>query len=159
MSKAIPANGGFVAGSKELIIFLQHDSSPYIFSAAMGPAATASALASLKIMKTELQRHQILRSNTEYLKSELEDLGYDTGHSTSPIIPVMLGQDEHAFSFSKKLFELGILATPVVFPAVPRNEARLRLCVTAGQDKHFLKEIVDVFRKLRSQNNLMQVLQ
>ncbi len=150
LSKAIPANGGFVAGSKELIIFLQHDSSTYIFSAAMGPAATAAALASIKIMEAEPERHQILRSNTEYLKSELEELGYDTGLSSSPIIPLMLGQDEYALKFSKKLFEMGILATPVVFPAVPKNQARLRLCVTAAQDKSFLTEIVEVFRELRS---------
>lgn len=149
LSKAIPASGGFVAGSKELIIFLQHSSSPYIFSAALGPAATASARMALKVLKMEPEKHEKLRANTNFFRSELQKLGYDTGLSSTPIIPVILGTDEAALSFSRKLFDHGILATPVVFPAVPKRQSRLRLCITAAQERSFLQEVVEVFRKLR----------
>lgn len=149
LSKAIPASGGFVAGSRELIIFLQHTSSPFIFSAALAPASTASARKALKVMETEPERRKKLWANTRYLRNELQDLGYNTGLSSSPIIPVILGRDEVTLSFSRKLFENGVLATPVLFPAVPKGQSRLRLCVTAAQDTSFLQEVVETFRKLR----------
>jgi len=149
LSKALPASGGFVAGSKELIIFLQHSSSPYIFSAAMAPAATASACMALKVLKTEPERHEKLWANTHFFRSELQKLGYNTGLSSTPIIPVIMGADEASLSFSRKLFDHGILATPVVFPAVPKRESRLRLCITAAQERSFLQDVVEIFRKLR----------
>jgi glycine C-acetyltransferase len=149
LSKAIPASGGFVAGSKELIIFLQHGSSPYIFSAALAPAATASALMALKVLKTEPERHKKLWANTNFFRTELQKLGYDTGLSSTPIIPVILGSEKAALSFSRKLFDYKILATPVVFPAVPKKQSRLRLCITAAQEKSFLAEVLEIFRKLR----------
>ena len=148
LSKAIPANGGFVAGSKELISYLQHGSSPYIFSAAMGPASTAAAMASLKVMLKEPERHKTLHENSNYLRNALQELGYDTGETITPIIPVLLGEDEATFEFAKKLYENRILATPIVYPAVPRGQARLRLCVTASQDMNFLQEVIKVFKEL-----------
>jgi 7-keto-8-aminopelargonate synthetase-like enzyme len=90
LSKAIPASGGFVAGSRELIIFLQHASSPYIFSAALAPAATAAASMALKVLQNEPEKHKKLWENTHYFKTELEQYGYDTAQRTTPIIPVIL---------------------------------------------------------------------
>ncbi len=149
LSKAIPASGGFVAGSKALIIFLQHGSSQFIFSAALGPAATATARMALKVFKQEPEKHEKLWAHTHFFKSELQKLGYNTGLSNSPIIPVILGADEAALSFSRKLFDHGILATPVIFPAVPKHQARLRLCITAAQEMSFLQDVVEVFKVLR----------
>lgn len=149
LSKAIPANGGFIAGKKDLITYLQHGSSPYMFSAAMGPGSAASVLASIDIMKNEPNRFEKLWSNTNFLKSELQKLEYNLGLSSSPIIPVIMGSDNNAMHFSKKLFDRSIIATPVVFPAVPKNQARLRLCVTAAQSPEFLEEVVEVFKDLK----------
>lgn len=148
-SKAIPANGGFIAGNKELVILLQHASSPYIFSASQSPSTAASIIATLEVMETELSRFDKLWANTDFFKSELNKMGFNTGDSRSPIIPVILGSDETALGFSRKLFDYGILATPVIFPAVPKNEARLRLCVTAAQDRSFLEECLGIFERLR----------
>jgi len=148
LSKAIPANGGYVAASNKITSFLQHGSSPYIFSAAMGPASVASVLTALSILETDTERHKKLWGNTLYLRIELQKLGYNTGLSTTPILPIMLGNDEVALNLSKSLYDHGILATPVIFPAVSKNESRLRLCVTAAQERAFLEEIVQVFRKL-----------
>lgn len=148
-SKAVPANGGFIAGNKELVILLQHASSPYIFSASQSPSTAASIIASLEVMETESSRFDKLWANTDFFKSELNKMGFNTGDSRSPIIPVILGSDETALGFSRKLFDYGILATPVIFPAVPKNEARLRLCVTAAQDRSFLEECLGIFERLR----------
>lgn len=148
-SKGVPANGGFVAGTKELVILMQHASTPYIFSASQSPATVASILATIQVMKNEPERFDRLWKNTDYFKSELNKMGYNTGVSTSPIIPVILGSDATALGFSRKLFDYGILATPVIFPAVPKNEARLRLCVTAAHDKSFLNSCLEIFNSLK----------
>jgi 7-keto-8-aminopelargonate synthetase-like enzyme len=150
LSKAIPASGGFVAGPRELIIYLQHGSAPFIFSAALGPAAAAAALKSLQVIRNESGRIGKLRENTDYFRSGLKKSGYNTGMSATPILPVILGSDEAALSFSRYLFDCGILATPVIFPAVPKQEARLRLCVTAAQNRAFLDEVLAAFEKMRS---------
>jgi 8-amino-7-oxononanoate synthase len=148
-SKGVPANGGFVAGTKELVILMQHASTPYIFSASQSPSTVASILATIQVMKNEPERFDRLWENTYYFKSELNKMGYNTGVSTSPIIPVILGSDATALGFSRKLFDHGIIATPVIFPAVPKNEARLRLCVTAAQDESFLDDCLEVFKMLK----------
>lgn len=149
LSKAIPASGGYVAGSKELIVYLQHSSSPFVFSAALNPSATATAQMALKVSLTDADRHSQLWKNTNFFRNALKDAGYDTGLSTTPIIPVILGSDEAALKFARKLFDRQVLATPVLFPAVPKNQARLRLCITAAHDTAFLDEVAEVFRKLR----------
>lgn len=149
-SKGVPANGGFIASSKELVILMQHASTPYIFSAAQNPATVASIITTIKVMESEPERFEKLWANYDFFISGLNQLGYDTGNSNSPIIPIIVGSDTSALEFSRKLFDNGILATPVIFPAVPKNEARLRLCVTAGQDKGFLAECLKVFDKLKA---------
>lgn len=149
-SKGIPANGGFIAGAKELIILLQHASTPYIFSASQSPATVASILATIEVMENEPERFDKLWRNTDFFISGLKKMGYNTGKSVSPIIPVMLGETDYALEFARKLFDHGILATPVVFPAVPKDEARLRLCITAAQDEDFLQECLDVFQELHN---------
>lgn len=149
LSKGIPASGGYVATTRELSVYLQHSSSPYIFSAALSPAATASARTSLKILTSEPQRHYRLWENSTFLRTELQNFGFNTGLSTTPIIPVIFGSDEETLIFARRLFDKGVLATPVLFPAVAKGQSRLRLCATAAQDKTFLEEVVDIFRKLR----------
>ena len=149
LSKAIPSNGGFIAGSRDLIIYLQHTAGPFVFSAALCPAAIAAARESLQVIQNEPERLTTLKHNTSYLRKCLHELGYDTGAAATQIIPVILGSDEKAYRLSRELFALGIIATPIVYPAVPLDSARLRLCATAAQDKSFLKEIVEGFRKVR----------
>lgn len=149
LSKGVPASGGYIAASRELVVYLQHSSSPYIFSAALSPPATASARAAIRVLKAEPERHRTLWENTEFLRKSLQQHGFNTGVSTTPIIPVIFGSDEETLTFARKLFDHGVLATPVLFPAVPKGQSRLRLCATAAQDKQFLEEAVDIFRKLR----------
>lgn len=150
LAKGIPSNGGFVAVSQELAIFLQHASSPFIFSAALCPAAVAAVRESIAILKQEPDRVTRLHENAVFLREGLSSLGYDTGLSTTAVIPVIFNDDRITALFARKLRDYGILATPVLFPAVPAGSARLRLCVTAAHTRQQLTFALDVFDKLRS---------
>ena len=148
LSKAIPANGGFVAGSKELIIYLQHQSAPYIFSAALSPVNIAAARAAIQVMKKEPDRFERLHKNTHVLREGLRSIGFHTGCSTSPIIPVRLHNSEEAYRCARMLFDLGVLVSAVVFPAVPPNRPLLRLCATAAQNEEVLSEVLFAFEQV-----------
>jgi glycine C-acetyltransferase len=154
LSKAIPSNGGFIAGSQALIIYLQHGSAPFMFSAALCPSAIAAARQSLRILKREPERLKKMHRNADFLRARLNELGYNTGKSVSPIIPIITGDEETACRLARELFRVGIIATAVIYPAVPRGGARLRLCATAGHDELSLMEILDGFRILRSKVEL-----
>jgi glycine C-acetyltransferase len=156
LSKAIPSNGGFIAGPQDLIIYLQHGSAPFMFSAALCPSAIAAAGQSLQILIREPERLKKLHHNAEFLRSHLMDLGYNTGKSVSPVIPIITGDEETACRLARELFRLGIIATAIIYPAVPRGGARLRLCVTAGHDEQSLHEILDGFRTVRSKVELTE---
>lgn len=148
LAKAIPSNGGFAAGSQELAIFLQHAAAPFIFSAALCPAAVAAVRETLAILEREPERVAYANKNAELLRNGLRRLGYDTGLSESPVVPVLLHDDRVTALFARRLRDYGILATPVLFPAVPQGSARLRLCVTAAHTREQLEFALGVFEKL-----------
>src|SRR5690606_8964590 len=139
LSKGIPSSGGFVAGSLALKIYIQHGSAPYIFSAAVSPANAAAILESLRILQEEPQHMERLRENTRILKERLDELGFDTGASTTPIVPLLLGDEWRAYRWAQRLLlEHGIFVSAVTFPAVSPGMARLRLCATAKHEpEHF----------------------
>jgi 8-amino-7-oxononanoate synthase len=145
LSKAIPSVGGFIAAKKSIIIYLQHGSAPYMFSAACAPPNIAAAQAALRIIENEPWRINRVRKNEARLRSGLQALGFDTGTSCSPVIPVILGENQETFHMARSLFEKGIIALGVVNPAVARGEARLRLCATASQDDRFIDGILNDF--------------
>jgi 8-amino-7-oxononanoate synthase len=146
LSKCIPASGGFIATSMQTVIFLQHAATPFVFSGAMPPANAGAALASFEILEKEgPERIKKVFENTAYLKKHLKRLGYNTGVTVSPIIPVIIGNTEKTLALSAKLYELGILANPVIFPAIAPGNDRLRLCVTAAHTKYILDEIIFAF--------------
>ncbi len=150
LAKAIPSNGGFVAASKEMSIFLQHAAAPFIFSAALAPSSVAAVSASLAILRLEPERVERIRRNAEFLREGLRELGYDTGHSETAIVPVILHDERTAALLAGGLRELGIAVTPILFPAVPLGSARLRLCVTAAHSTEDLEFALDGFRRMRS---------
>ncbi|MGH7455315.1 MAG: aminotransferase class I/II-fold pyridoxal phosphate-dependent enzyme, partial [bacterium] len=113
------------------------------------PAAIAAAREALRVLQSEPERLVRLQHHANTLRSHLAALGYDTGASNSPIIPIIVGADETAYRLARELFGVGIIASAIVKPAVPPGSARLRLCATAAQDEAFLEEIIDGFRKVR----------
>jgi 8-amino-7-oxononanoate synthase len=149
LAKAIPSNGGFAAVSQELAIYMQHSAAPFIFSAALCPAAVGAIRESLAILKSGPERVGKLKQSADYLREGLRELGYNVGASETPIIPVILGDEATTTLFAGRLRELGVLVTPVLFPAVPQGAARLRLCVTAAHTSHDLEFALDAFRRLQ----------
>ena len=149
LSKAIPSNGGFIAGREEDIVYLKHGGAPYMFSAAATPANTAAALAALRVMQEESWRFDTLWHNTHLLIASLQEAGIRTGLSATPIIPVICGDNESALHLSKKLFDEQILATAVIYPAVPEGKARLRLCCTAAHTPELLNRFAHIIRRVR----------
>ncbi|MGD2153922.1 MAG: aminotransferase class I/II-fold pyridoxal phosphate-dependent enzyme [Gemmatimonadales bacterium] len=149
LSKAIPSNGGFLAGSRELIIYLQHAAAPFWFSAALCPPAVAAASAALRVVRREPQRLTQLAQNAARLGAGLRDLGYETGAGASAIIPVIVGEAEATWRLARGLFDRGVIASAVVHPAVPRDGARLRICATAAYTEDDLDEALDAFDQVR----------
>lgn len=146
LSKSVPSGGGFIAASEQTVIFLQHAASAFVFSSAISPMNTAAALAGVEIIEKEgPERIRKLFENADYLRRNLNRLGYNTGLSESAIIPVIIGHTERTLQLSAKLYELGFLANPVIFPAIPPGGDRLRLCVTAAQSKYMLDEVIYAF--------------
>lgn len=149
LSKAIASNGGFVAGSRELVAYLQHAGATFIFSAALCPAAVGAARAALRVLGAEPDRIGRLLRNARLLREGLRDLGYRTGESPTPIVPVFLSDDVAAYVLARRLLGLGVFVTAVVHPAVPRGEARLRLCATAAHSDADIQEALEAFRLVR----------
>ena len=148
LSKGIPSSGGFVAGSQALKIYIQHGSAPYIFSAAVTPGNAAAVLESLRILQEEPEHMERLRRNTCILKKGLDELGFDTGASTTPVVPLLLGDEWRAYRWAQKLLlEHDIFTSAVTFPAVSPGQARLRLCATA---KHRPEHFERLFEGLRA---------
>jgi 7-keto-8-aminopelargonate synthetase-like enzyme len=154
LAKAIPSTGGFVAGSQELAIFLQHASSPYIFSAALSPASVAAIREGLSILAREPERVARIEQNANFLRCGLRSLGYDTGLSETAVIPVILNDEVTTALFARRLRDHGILAAPVLFPAVPQGAARLRLSVTAAHTRPQLEYALEVFKKMGNKSEL-----
>jgi glycine C-acetyltransferase len=149
LGKSIPSTGGFVAGSQELSIFLQHAAAPFIFSGALSPVAAGSARAAIGIIGKEPERVARVNANAKFLRDGLREMGYDTGASETPIIPVIMRDETAAAMLAASLREAGIIASPILFPAVPLGTARLRLCATAAHTSELLEFALDVFRRLR----------
>ncbi|MBV8817202.1 MAG: aminotransferase class I/II-fold pyridoxal phosphate-dependent enzyme [Acidobacteriaceae bacterium] len=149
LAKAIPSNGGFVAVSEEVGIYLQHAAPPFIFSAALCPSSVAAVRATLSILKEEPERVAKVQRNAAFLRDGLRDLGYDVGASATPIVPVIFRDEAATTIFAACLRNLGILTTPVMFPAVPQGAARLRLCATAAHSIENLEFALDAFRQLK----------
>ena len=130
-SKSLASIGGFVAGSENVIHYLKHHSRPLIFTASLPPANTAGVLAALEVMKTEPDRRTSLWANTRRFQEGMRGLGYDIGETETPIIPVLIGPMETTFVFWRKLFDAGVFTNPVMPPAVPPSQCRLRTSLMA----------------------------
>lgn len=148
LSKAIPANGGFLAASRALVIYLQHEVAPFVFSAALCPAAAATARAALKVLQAEPSRLETVRRNAHALRSGLAELGYDTADSETPIIPVVIGDNVATWKAARRLLDEDVLATPIVFPAVAPKACRLRLCAMASHTENDIEQALNAFEAL-----------
>jgi glycine C-acetyltransferase len=132
LSKAVGSLGGYVAGSQALREILTQRARPFLFSTSHPPAVVAACREAIRVMQEEPELQARLWANTAYFKAGLTRLGFDTGHSETPITPIMMGDPDTAMRFSDRLLDEGVFAQPVVFPTVAIDKARLRTIVTAA---------------------------
>ena len=151
LSKAFSVMGGFIAGSKTLVGYYNLKARQRLFSIALTIPDTAAALRAIQILQESDEPVKKLWENVNYIKAEFKKLGFDTGHSESPITPVMIGDEEKAREFSAKLFELNVFATPIVFPMVPKGTARIRVIPSAAHSKQDLDKAVAAFKKVKEE--------
>ncbi len=148
LSKAFSVMGGFIAGNKTLIGYYNLKARQRLFSIALTIPDTTAALKAIEILLESDAPVKKLWENVEYIKGEFKRLGFDTGHSESPITPVMIGDEEKAKEFSAKLFENDVFATPIVFPMVAQGKARIRVIPSAAHSKEDLDKAVKAFEKV-----------
>lgn len=148
LSKAIGVVGGYVAGSQELIDYLKVAGRPFLFSTALTPADTKAITEAVRKIMASTELHDKLWENGDYLKAGLKNLGFDIGHSETPITPVIIGEEKLTQEFSKRLKEEGVYAKSIVFPTVPRGTGRVRNMPTAAHTKEMLDDALKIYEKV-----------
>ena len=148
LSKAFSASGGYIAANKTLVNYYKLKSRQRLFSISLSIPDTAASLEAIKILYKSDTQVKKLWKNVNYLRESFKKLGFDTGNSQTPIIPVMLFDEEVANSFSAKLFAEGVFATPIVFPMVEKGKARIRVIPSASHSKKDLDIGIKAFEKV-----------
>ncbi|EGA89984.1 2-amino-3-ketobutyrate coenzyme A ligase [Planococcus donghaensis MPA1U2] len=148
LSKAVGVVGGYVAGKKNLIDWLKVRSRPFLFSTAVTPGDVAAITAAVQMIIDSTELHDKLWDNGDYLKKGLDALGFDIGHSETPITPCIIGDEKLTQEFSKRLFEEGVYAKSIVFPTVPKGTGRVRNMPTAAHTKEMLDEAIATYEKV-----------
>ncbi len=148
LSKAFGVVGGIVAGDPLVVEWLRQRGRPFLFSSAMTVPDTAACLAAVDLLEESTELVDRLWENARYFKVEMQRLGFDTGKSTTPITPVMLGEAPLAQQFSRELFEDGVFAMALGFPTVPRGKARIRVMISATHQKEDLDFGLEQFAKV-----------
>lgn len=147
-SKSLASQGGFICASKDVIDWIRHKARTFMFSAALAPASTASALKSLQILGEQPDIVTKVQSNAEYLKAQIDGLGLDTMGTQTCIIPIFIGDDQVALRVCEGLLDLGVFTTPVMYPAVPKGQAVIRCSVMATHTLKDLDRAIAAFSEL-----------
>lgn len=147
-SKAFGVVGGHVSGSKNLVNYAYNKSRTWLLSGSHPPAVAAACIAAIEVLETEPEHVRNLWANTDYFRKGIHSLGFDTGKSQTPIVPVMVGESGAAKRFSTMLFEAGMFALPIVFPMVARDKARIRTIMNAALTREDLDEALEAFGEI-----------
>ncbi len=148
LSKAFSSSGGFIASNKTFITYYKMNARQRLFSASLSLADSAAAFEAIKILLESDEPVKKLWENVNYIKEKFNSLGFDTGKSETPIIPVMIGSEEKAKEFSAKIFDENVYATPIVFPMVAKGKARIRVIPSASHSKEDLDKGITAFEKI-----------
>ena len=148
MSKAFGAVGGIVAGKQVIIDWIRQRGRPFLFSSAMTVPDVAACLEAVDMLEQSTELVQRLWSNAEFFKQEMRAMGFDTGSSATPIVPVMLGEASVAQEFSRKLLEAGVFAMAIGFPTVPKGKARIRVMNSAAHSQSDLEQALVAFESV-----------
>lgn len=145
LSKAFGVVGGVVAGSPIIVEWLRQRGRPFLFSSAVTVPDAAACIAALDILESSTELVDKLWDNAKYFKAEMKKLGFDTGLSTTPITPIMLGEAPLAQQFSRELFEACVFAMAIGYPTVPQGKARIRVMISAAHAKDDLDKGLEAF--------------
>jgi glycine C-acetyltransferase len=154
-SKAFGVVGGHVSGSEYLRKFAYNKSRTWLLSGSHPPPVAAACIAAIDILETEPQHVENLWKNREYFIKSMQEFGFNTGMSETPIIPVMIGESDDAQKFSVRLFEEGVFALPIVYPMVARGTARIRVMMNAALTKEDLNGAITAFEKVGKELNII----
>jgi 8-amino-7-oxononanoate synthase len=154
-SKSFASLGGFIAGDDDVIHYIKHFARTLIFSASIPPSNTAAALAALEVMRSEPERIQRLNDIAEHMRTEYQRLGFNTGNSRTPVIPIVIGDDMRTFMTWKLLFEAGVFVNPVISPAVAPGRQMLRTSYMATHTDEQLEQVLEVFERVGKQVDLI----
>lgn len=155
LSKAFGVVGGMVAGRAEIVEWLRQRGRPFLFSSAMTVPDTAACLEAVTMLEESTELIDRLWSNARVFRQGMEEMGFDTGNSETPIVPIMLGEAPLAQQFSQKLFEEGVFAMAIGFPTVPRGKARIRVMNSAAHSPEDIELALETFRKVGSDLNVI----
>ncbi|MCK4814072.1 MAG: pyridoxal phosphate-dependent aminotransferase family protein [Candidatus Marinimicrobia bacterium] len=147
-SKSLGCVGGFISGERVIIEYIKHHSRQIIFTASLPPSNVASVMAALKVIQSEPERREQLWKNTEFMRKGFKSMGYNTGESTTPVIPVLIGKDAKTFQVWKSLMEAGVYTNPVVSPATPPGRGLLRTSYMATHTREQLEFCLEMFEKV-----------
>ncbi len=156
LSKAIGVMGGYIAGSKTVYEWLSHRARPVLFSTSLPPAAVGAITEAITMLMESTEYTDRLWNNAKYWKSKIGSLGFNTGHSETPITPVIIGDEAKTMEFSRKLLENGVFVSGIVFPTVPKGTGRVRCMVTAEHTKEQLDRAAAVFEKVGKEMNILK---
>jgi glycine C-acetyltransferase len=151
LSKAFGVVGGVVAGNAVIVEWLRQRGRPFLFSSAVTVPDAAACIAALDLLEASTDLVDQLWENARYFKAEMKNLGFNTGVSTTPITPVMLGEAPQAQQFSRILFEEGVFAMALGFPTVPQGKARIRVMISAAHARQDLDKGLEAFKKVGKQ--------
>lgn len=154
-SKSFASLGGFIAGDADVVDYIKHNARSLIFSASMSPANAAAALAALQVMREEPQRVVRVNKIAEFMRKGYQALGFDTGNSVTPIIPIIIGDDERTFLTWRLLFEAGVFVNPVISPATAPGRQLLRTSYMATHTDGQLHRVLEIFEKVGKQVGLI----
>src|SRR5512138_2246707 len=155
MSKAFGVVGGIVAGDKTIVEWLRQRGRPFLFSSAVTAPDAAACLAAVDLLEESTELVDRLWANARLFKAEMKKLGFNTGKSETPITPVILGENQVAQQFSRKLFERGVFAMPIVFPTVPKGTARIRVMISAAHTANDLEQGLAAFEQVGKELGLI----
>jgi 7-keto-8-aminopelargonate synthetase-like enzyme len=150
-SKSLASLGGFIAGDDDIIHYIKHHARSIIFSASITPANAATALAALHVMQEEPERITRVNDIGTYMRDNYHQLGFNTGNSVSPIIPIYVGDDMRAAIIWKAMFEAGVYVNMVVSPAVPEGKQLLRTSYMATHTDDQLSRVLEIFSQVGKQ--------
>jgi 8-amino-7-oxononanoate synthase len=154
-SKSLASLGGFVAGDAAVINYIRHNSRALIFSASMPPSAVAAVNAALEVIQAEPEIREHLWENTNFLMRHIVELGFDTGPTETPIVPIIVGDDARACIFWRLLFDEGLFTNCVVSPGVPPGSQRIRMCLMATHSREDLEKVVEICGRVGRQIGLI----